>query len=143
MGPVGRVHWLSLVPDVQGRGLAKPLLGAVLRTLVQLHSDDADGAVASGGDGAVDGQAEAEEESEGARAAAEGSAPPPVLVWLKTHCQAARAIGMYLEVGFEPTPLAGSGCDPDISLYEEAEGEGWQRLAALGLPIKIPGTELE
>ena len=32
-GPVGRVHWVAIVPDYQGRGLAKPLLSLVCRRL--------------------------------------------------------------------------------------------------------------
>ncbi len=32
----GRVHWIALVPGHQGRGLSKPLLGAVCRRLKEL-----------------------------------------------------------------------------------------------------------
>ena len=38
---LGRVHWVSLVPAAQGRGLAKPMLAAVLTRLQQLHPDGA------------------------------------------------------------------------------------------------------
>ena len=34
--PVGRVHWVALVPEHQGRGLAKPLLAWVLARLAAL-----------------------------------------------------------------------------------------------------------
>ncbi len=34
--PVGRVHWVALVPEHQGRGLAKPLLTWVLARLAAL-----------------------------------------------------------------------------------------------------------
>jgi ribosomal protein S18 acetylase RimI-like enzyme len=30
---VGRVHWVAIVPEFQGRGLAKPLLDSVLQML--------------------------------------------------------------------------------------------------------------
>lgn len=40
-GTAGRVHWVSLAPEVQGRGLAKPLLAAVLERLERLHGDRA------------------------------------------------------------------------------------------------------
>jgi GNAT superfamily N-acetyltransferase len=32
----GRVHWVALVPEVQGRALSKPLLAATCRRLVEL-----------------------------------------------------------------------------------------------------------
>ncbi len=32
----GRVHWVAVASDYQGRGLSKPMLGAVLRRLVDL-----------------------------------------------------------------------------------------------------------
>ncbi len=34
--PVGRVHWVALMPAYQGRGLAKPLLAAVCHRLREL-----------------------------------------------------------------------------------------------------------
>ena len=97
----------ALRPEAQGKGLAKPMLAQVLRTLQTLHP-------------------------------AEGDGVPPIR--LKTHCQAARAVGMYLEVGFVPAPLDGGD---DIQRFSEAEGEGWQMLMQLGLPIQIPGTQLD
>lgn len=33
---VGRVHWVAIVPEYQGRGLARPLLGEVGQTLQEL-----------------------------------------------------------------------------------------------------------
>ena len=106
--PSGRVHWVAMRPEAQGKGLAKPLLAHVLRTLQSLHPPTSEGGI------------------------------PPIR--LITHCQAARAIGMYLEVGFVPAPLSGGD---DIQGFSEAEGEGWQMMAALGLPIDIPGTQLD
>jgi len=37
----GRVHWLAIVPDEQGRGLARPLMMAVCRRLRALGHDRA------------------------------------------------------------------------------------------------------
>ena len=34
--PEGRVHWVAIVPEFQGRGLSKPLLSVVLQTLRDL-----------------------------------------------------------------------------------------------------------
>ena len=100
IGPVGRVHWVALTPSAQGKGLAKPMLSAVLRKLHEEHES----------------------------------------VVLRTHTQAARAVGMYLQMGFVPAPLSGSD---DISGYTQEEGEGWKLLAAHGVPVAIPGTDLE
>jgi GNAT superfamily N-acetyltransferase len=33
----GRVHWVGIRPDHQGRGLAKPLVGAVMKRLAESH----------------------------------------------------------------------------------------------------------
>lgn len=33
----GRVHWVAIVPEFQGKGLAKPLMSAVLKRLAQSH----------------------------------------------------------------------------------------------------------
>ncbi len=33
----GRVHWVAIVPEHQGKGLAKPLMCAVLRRLAESH----------------------------------------------------------------------------------------------------------
>ena len=32
----GRIHWVAIVPEFQGRGLAKPLLTAVMNRMVEL-----------------------------------------------------------------------------------------------------------
>lgn len=111
VGGMGRVHWLSVVPEAQGRGLGKALLKAVLQRLSSELSTPAVSAVAL---------------------------IPPVV--LRTHSQAARAIALYLKVGFVPAPLAGGA---DIERFTEEEGRGWKFLANLGLPIEIPGVELE
>ena len=37
----GRVHWVAIVPAMQGRGLAKPLMAAVCRRLRELGHDRA------------------------------------------------------------------------------------------------------
>jgi GNAT superfamily N-acetyltransferase len=37
----GRVHWVAVVPEYQGRGLSKPLLSAVLARMVELGHDRA------------------------------------------------------------------------------------------------------
>jgi GNAT superfamily N-acetyltransferase len=34
--PIGRVHWVALLPEYQGRGLSKPLLTSVCRRLREL-----------------------------------------------------------------------------------------------------------
>ena len=34
---VGRVHWVAVVPEYQGRGLSKPLMTAVMNRLAELH----------------------------------------------------------------------------------------------------------
>jgi len=34
----GRVHWVSIVPEFQGKGLAKPLMSAVLHRMAESHS---------------------------------------------------------------------------------------------------------
>ena len=34
---IGRVHWVAIVPAYQGRGLAKPMLTAVMNRLAELH----------------------------------------------------------------------------------------------------------
>lgn len=36
--PYGRVHWVSIVPEFQGKGLAKPLMSVVLNRLAQSHT---------------------------------------------------------------------------------------------------------
>jgi GNAT superfamily N-acetyltransferase len=37
----GRIHWVAIVPEYQGRGLAKPLMGAVCRRLLELGHEKA------------------------------------------------------------------------------------------------------
>jgi GNAT superfamily N-acetyltransferase len=39
--PVGRVHWVAIVPAYQGRGLAKPLLSLVCQRLRELGHREA------------------------------------------------------------------------------------------------------
>ncbi|NQT53651.1 GNAT family N-acetyltransferase [bacterium] len=34
--PHGRIHWVAIVPDIQGRGLARPMLGAACNRLREL-----------------------------------------------------------------------------------------------------------
>ena len=34
--PFGRVHWVAIVPEMQGRGLAKPIMSAVCHRLREL-----------------------------------------------------------------------------------------------------------
>jgi len=36
--PYGRVHWVSIIPEYQGKGLAKPLMSVVLNRLAQSHT---------------------------------------------------------------------------------------------------------
>ena len=61
---------------------------------------------------------------------------------LVTHTQAARAIAMYMEAGFVPSPLSSPDSD-DIERFTEDENVGWKLLAAAGLPVEIPGTALD
>lgn len=35
--PYGRVHWVAIIPEYQGRGLAKPLLSKVMECLARAH----------------------------------------------------------------------------------------------------------
>ena len=94
-----RVHWVSIVPQAQGRGLAKALLGAVVTTARSLHADAAN-------------------------------------VHLVTHTQAARAIGMYIEVGFVPAALGPSGCEPDgRAEFTADEKRGWELMREAGLDL--------
>ena len=39
--PIGRIHWVAIVPDRQGQGLAKPLLAATCRRLRALGHERA------------------------------------------------------------------------------------------------------
>jgi GNAT superfamily N-acetyltransferase len=34
---MGRIHWVAIVPEYHGRGLSKPLLGAVMHVLARHH----------------------------------------------------------------------------------------------------------
>jgi GNAT superfamily N-acetyltransferase len=34
----GRVHWVAIIPEFQGKGLAKPLMSVVLRRLAESHT---------------------------------------------------------------------------------------------------------
>ena len=34
---IGRIHWVSLIPEYQGKGLAKPLLTAAMKILEKYH----------------------------------------------------------------------------------------------------------
>jgi GNAT superfamily N-acetyltransferase len=36
--PYGRVHWVAIIPEYQGKGLAKPLLSRVMERLAQTHT---------------------------------------------------------------------------------------------------------
>jgi len=40
-GRIGRVHWVALLPQYQGRKLSKPLMAAVCRRLRELGHDQA------------------------------------------------------------------------------------------------------
>ena len=94
-----RVHWVSVVPRAQGRGLAKVLLGAVVQTGRALHAD------------------------------AENFC-------LVTHTQAARAISMYLQVGFVPTGLGPDNQTPDGRSEMTAEElAGWAAMREAGLEL--------
>lgn len=35
--PIGRIHWVSMLPEYQGQGLAKPLLTAAMNLLAKYH----------------------------------------------------------------------------------------------------------
>merc|ERR1711871_1922992 len=63
----GRIHWVSVCPAAQGRGLAKRLLVHVIDRLRRLH--------------------------------------PDCDIFLTTPTTSARAVAMYLELGFLPEPL--------------------------------------
>ena len=39
--PFGRVHWVAIVPEMQGRGLASPLLSAVCRRMAEMGHERA------------------------------------------------------------------------------------------------------
>jgi ribosomal protein S18 acetylase RimI-like enzyme len=58
----GRVHWVAIMPEFQGRKLAKPMMEAVMRRLAETHKK----------------------------------------AYLTTQTTSARAINMYLDLGFVP-----------------------------------------
>lgn len=60
--PMGRIHWVAVVPEHQGRKLSKPLLSAALRTMAVFHEE----------------------------------------AYLTTQTTSYKAVGMYLNYGFEP-----------------------------------------
>lgn len=35
---IGRIHWVSIIPEYQGKGLSKPLLTAAMKLLAKYHS---------------------------------------------------------------------------------------------------------
>ncbi|MDF2716699.1 MAG: hypothetical protein K0R28_3624, partial [Paenibacillus sp.] len=59
---IGRIHWVAVIPEHQGKKLSKPLLSAALRTLAQFHEQ----------------------------------------AYLTTQTTSYKAVGMYLNYGFEP-----------------------------------------
>ncbi|TMV52138.1 GNAT family N-acetyltransferase [Paenibacillus mesophilus] len=69
---IGRIHWVAVVPEHQGRKLSKPLLSAALRTMARFHDK----------------------------------------AYLTTQTTSYKAVGMYLNYGFEPvirTPECADG----------------------------------
>ncbi len=38
---IGRIHWVAIVPDMQGNGLSKPLLSCVCKRLQSLNHNQA------------------------------------------------------------------------------------------------------
>lgn len=85
-GEWGRVHWVAITPEFQGRKLAKPLMCAVMERLRASHTR----------------------------------------AYLTTHTKCARAINMYLDFGFRPSPVD--------SAYREA----WRWVSeVLGRPVEL------
>lgn len=69
---IGRIHWVAVVPEHQGKKLSKPLLSEAMRTMAQLHDE----------------------------------------AYLTTQTTSYKAVGMYLNYGFEPllkTPNCADG----------------------------------
>lgn len=58
----GRIHWVAIHPDFQGRGLSKPLVARAMQRLAESHER----------------------------------------AYLSTQTTSARAVGVYLDLGFEP-----------------------------------------
>ncbi|MEF3304934.1 GNAT family N-acetyltransferase [Paenibacillus sp. GYB003] len=78
----GRIHWVAVVPEHQGKRLAKPLLSAALRTMAQFHED----------------------------------------AYLTTQTTSYKAVGMYLNYGFEPV-YRKPECDRGWKLIESLLGK--------------------
>ena len=57
-------------------------------------------------------------------------------VCLITHTQAARAICMYVDMGFVPWPLS-SLCDRNIGRFSDEEIGGWGDLSQMGVPHRM------
>jgi len=95
----GRIHWVSMAPSVQGKGLAKVILGQVICRLRRLHPDRD--------------------------------------IFLTTPTTSARAVAMYLELGFQPEPIADVGeSSGEFSVEEIA---GWTMLAKrFGIKLSLP-----
>lgn len=36
---IGRIHWVSIVPEYQGKGLGKPLLAAAMKVMAKYHDE--------------------------------------------------------------------------------------------------------
>ncbi len=75
----GRVHWVAIIPEFQGRKLAKPLMSVIMHRLRQSYNK----------------------------------------AYLKTHTKCLKAINMYLDFGFKPSPE-----------YPTCE-EAWRQIAVL------------
>jgi len=60
--PLGRIHWVAIIPEFHGRGLSKPLVGAALHILARHHD----------------------------------------AAYLTTQTTSWRAVGLYLQLGFQP-----------------------------------------
>lgn len=78
---IGRIHWVAVVPEHQGKKLAKPLLAHALRTLARFHDR----------------------------------------AYLSTQTTSWKAVGMYLDFGFEPA-LRLPGCADGWRLAERLLG---------------------
>jgi GNAT superfamily N-acetyltransferase len=78
---IGRIHWVAIVPEHQGKKLAKPLLAHALRTLARFHER----------------------------------------AYLSTQTTSWKAVGMYLDFGFEPA-LRLPGCASGWRLAERLLG---------------------
>ncbi|MDF2714791.1 MAG: hypothetical protein K0R28_1716 [Paenibacillus sp.] len=81
-GQIGRIHWVAVVPEHQGKKLSKPLLSAALRTLAQFHDK----------------------------------------AYLTTQTTSYKAVGMYLNYGFEPV-MQTPECPEGWKLIEQLLGK--------------------